>query len=71
MNKEVQYKSLSALVYETDRLKITFMNNGVGAKIIILCRTDLFERLPGPNKNKIRQDSSYEIDWYRRPSSSS
>ena len=67
MNKEVQYKSLSALVYETDRLNITFMNNGVGAKIIILCRTDLFERLPGPNKNKIRQDSSYEIDWYHDP----
>ena len=67
LSKEIQYLSLSALIYETDRLNLTFMKNGVGAKIIILCRTDLFERLPGPNKNKIRQDSAHEINWYHNP----
>ena len=67
LRKEIQYQSLAALVYEADRLNLTFMKNDVGAKIILLCRTDLFERLPGPNKNKIRQDSAYEIDWYHDP----
>lgn len=69
LRKEIQYLSLAALVYETDRLNLTFIKNGVGAKIILLCRTDLFERLPGPNKNKIRQDSAHEIDWYHNPRS--
>ena len=32
-----------------------------------MCRTDLYERLPGPNKNKIRQDSAVNIDWYHDP----
>jgi len=67
LSKEIQYLSLAALVYETDRLNLSFMKNGVDAKIILLCRTDLFERLPGPNKNKIRQDAAYEIDWYHDP----
>ena len=30
----------------------------------MLCRTDLFERLPSANKNKLRQDSSVTLDWY-------
>ena len=32
-----------------------------------MCRTDLYERLPGPNKNKIRQDSSVALDWFHDP----
>jgi len=67
LSKEIQYLSLAALVYEADRLNLSFTKNGIGAKIILLCRTDLFERLPGPNKNKIRQDSAHEIDWYHDP----
>ncbi len=69
LRKETQYLSLAALINETDRLNLNFMNNGVNAKIILLCRTDLFEQLPGPNKNKIRQDSAHEIDWYHDPRS--
>jgi hypothetical protein len=67
LRKEIQYLSLAALVYETDRLNLDFIQNSVRAKIILVCRTDLFERLPGPNKNKIRQDSAHEIDWYHDP----
>jgi hypothetical protein len=67
LGREIQYLSLAALVYETDRLNLTFIQNDVPAKIILLCRTDLFERLPGPNKNKIRQDSAHEIVWYHDP----
>jgi hypothetical protein len=62
-----QYESLAALIYEADRLNIMFTRDAIPAKIIILCRTDLFERLPNANKNKIRQDSAVHLDWYHDP----
>lgn len=52
--REVQYQSLAALILEASRLNADFTREGAKVKIVILCRTDLFERLPGPNKNKIR-----------------
>jgi hypothetical protein len=67
--KGPQYESLAALIYETDRVNILFTREGIPAKIIILCRTDLFERLPNANKNKIRQDSAVHLDWYHDPRS--
>ena len=68
LHEEIQYKSIAALILETSRLNQLLIQNNVPAKIIILCRTELFQRLPGPNKNKIRQDSSVELDWYHNPS---
>lgn len=59
----LQYDALSALIYEVNRLNIDFTTSGVPAKIVVLCRTDLFERLPGANKNKIRQNAAVHIDW--------
>ena len=68
LQKEIQYKSIAALIFEAARLNQLFSQNDIPAKVIVLCRTELFERLPGPNKNKIRQDSAIELDWYRNPS---
>ena len=42
-------------------------------KLVLLCRTELYERIPGPNKNKLRQDYSIDLDWYhdtRKPGTS-
>jgi hypothetical protein len=63
-SREAQYVSLGALIFEANRLNQFFRNNGVQAKILIVCRTDLFERINGANKNKVRQDYSTELDWY-------
>jgi hypothetical protein len=52
---------------EVSRLNATFRKESVPAKILLLCRTDLFEKLPGANKNKLRQDSSINLDWYHDP----
>ena len=68
LQKEIQYKSIAALIFEAARLNQLFGQNNVPAKVIVLCRTELFERLPGTNKNKIRQDSAVELDWYHNPS---
>ncbi|MGE4558310.1 MAG: hypothetical protein AB7D07_16020 [Desulfovibrionaceae bacterium] len=65
--REIQYKSLSALIFEVARLNKQFASFGCPANIIVLCRTDLFERIPGANKNKIRQDDAIELDWYHDP----
>lgn len=65
--RDTQYQSIGSLVYETNRLNTEFRKHGCPVKIILLCRTDLFERVSGANKNKIRQDSSIELDWYSDP----
>lgn len=64
VQKDVQYESLSALILETTRINEELLANGVPAKIIVLCRTDLFELLPDANKNKTRRDSAVSLDWY-------
>ena len=65
--REKQYDSIAGLIYESDRLNNEFARAGCPAKIIILCRTDLYEQLPSANKNKIRQDSAIHLDWYHDP----
>jgi hypothetical protein len=62
--RDAQYESLSALIFEANRLNQDFRKNGVPAKILLVCRTDLFDRLGGANKNKVRQDYAVELDWY-------
>lgn len=62
--ESVQYETLSALIFETARLNSYFKSKNLKIWIIVLCRTDIYEILPGANKNKIRQDSALEIDWY-------
>lgn len=66
-SRDIQYKSLSALIFEVARLNESLQRNQVSAKIVLLCRTDIFERIPGPNKNKVRQDYALELDWYNDP----
>jgi hypothetical protein len=62
-----QWESLGALVFEVNRLNTLFSKSGVSAKIMLLCRTDIFELIASANKNKIRQDSSVELNWYSDP----
>jgi hypothetical protein len=60
---KVQYASLAALLQEV--ASINDLNaRDVRAKIVLLCRTDLFELFPDANKNKIRRDSAVSLDWY-------
>lgn len=61
----VQFGIISALINEVNDLNRLFSNSSVPFKILVLCRTDMFERLPDPNKNKIKQDCSFTFSWYR------
>lgn len=66
-SRKAQFDALAALILVAGKLNLDFQRYKSPAKIIILCRTDLFEKLPGANKNKIRQDSAIQIDWYQDP----
>lgn len=63
-DREQQYTAVIALINQAKELNVWFSENDVPFKIIILCRTDLFERLSDPNKNKIKQDYTFNINWF-------
>jgi len=64
---EVRYDALAGLLYAVSDLNLTFEADKTPAKIILLCRTELFERLPSANKNKMRHSSAIVLDWYDSP----
>ncbi|AGP78813.1 hypothetical protein I633_15155 [Alteromonas mediterranea 615] len=66
--RNAQYDVLGALIFECSRLNSWFNQTGLPTKIIVLCRVDLFQKISGANKNKIRQNFSVELDWYQHPS---
>ncbi|MBR6363080.1 MAG: hypothetical protein IKR88_07365 [Bacteroidales bacterium] len=61
----VQFGIITALINEVKDLNRFFKLQSIPVKIIVLCRTDMFDRLPDPNKNKIKQDNSFIFSWYR------
>lgn len=63
--KGLQFGIITALINEVKELNRFFSLNCIPFKILVLCRTDMFERLPDPNKNKIKQDNSFTFTWYR------
>ena len=60
-----QFENIASLINEVKDLNSFFNRNDILVKIIVLCRTDMFERLPGQNLNKIKQDNSFTFTWYR------
>lgn len=58
------YSSITSLVHEVDALNAEFQDRRGMLKIVLLCRTDLYERLHSPNINKLR-DFSVILDWHR------
>jgi hypothetical protein len=63
LTDKIQLQALSSLLLEASRLNQHFREARAPFKIVVLCRTDIFERLPGPNQNKLRQDLAVELDW--------
>jgi hypothetical protein len=64
LSKPTQYEAVAALIVSAHRLNLQLRRRGLPIKILVMCRTDLFERVPGANTNKIRQDSAIQLDWY-------
>jgi hypothetical protein len=64
---EAQNETLAALLLAAARLNADFRRWSAPVKIVVLCRVDLFDRLPGANKNKLRRDWAVVLDWYHDP----
>ena len=60
---ERYYPTIAALVHEADALNTFFDSTDSCTKVVLLCRTDIFERLPSPNINKLR-DYAVHLNWY-------
>jgi hypothetical protein len=65
--KDLQFQSLAALMHETAELNHLFRREQRPFKFVVLCRTDIFDRLPGANINKVRQDESMSLSWFDAP----
>lgn len=63
---ESRFEILASLVHAVDSINADFAQEDSCAKILLLCRNDLFERLPSPNVNKLR-DFAMTLDWYHSP----
>lgn len=61
---EMQYKGVMALINQAKSMNLFFKQCNLDFKIIIFCRTDIFDRLPDPNKNKLRQDCAFYFRWF-------
>lgn len=67
-SREIQYQAIAALINEAKDLNVFFRSANIPCKVIVLCRTDIFERLPDGNKNKTRRDCSFTFTWYKEGS---
>lgn len=67
-HKEIQFSSLLALIMSANTLNSKFEAAGINIKIVILCRTDIFNSLSGPNIGKIADDKTIKLNWYQTAS---
>lgn len=66
---EIPYHTLGSMITSVSNINDFLAVEVPACKILVACRTELFERLPSPNKNKIRADSSLTISWSATTSS--
>jgi len=65
--RDLQFQALAALMVAATRLNNRFREDQKPFKVVILCRTDIFDRLSGANVNKIRADYAESLHWYDDP----
>lgn len=65
VGSDKQFSLLGSLILVVDRINNRFKDRRLNVKVVVLCRTDLFNRFPGSNNNKIKQDSTILLNWYK------
>jgi len=64
-HRQKQYQTLSALLIAVNNFNNKLVENGVNAKIVVLCRTDLLNKIADPNSNKFIQNFGIFLNWYQ------
>jgi len=62
-DKNHQFEAIAYMISGALEINSFLRRNDVPAKIIVLCRTDIFTRLPGANKNKLN-GYTIKLNWY-------
>src|SRR5262249_6928236 len=60
---KLQFQSIAALIAAASALNQELRDAHCPAKVVVLCRTDIFDRLPLAKKNTLRQARALELDW--------
>ncbi len=59
-----QFYTIAGLINVAKEMNTKFINHDIQVKFLVLCRTDMFEKLSDPNRNKIMQNCSFSFSWY-------
>jgi hypothetical protein len=65
--REGRSEQLGGLVRAVTDLNREYKENDTPVKIILCCRTDLYEKVSLPRRGKIRRDYGLELNWYQDP----
>lgn len=66
-SKNINYDLLRSLIQAVMYINNTFYMKNINAKIIILCRIDLFCKIDHIESNKLLQSYSVLLNWYENP----
>jgi len=61
----VQYSVLSSLIHTVNFINKKFIEKSINSQIVVLCRTDVLDRLSDPDRTKHFSDSGIFLDWYQ------
>ena len=64
-HRDNQRKVLSGLLHAANLINDELHSYRIPLKIIVLCRTDVLDKLNDPNKQKIVSDRGIELNWYQ------
>ena len=64
-DSQVQFNAVAALLYSSNELNELFRNANLDIKILVLCRTDIYDRSSDSNKNKYNDGRLYSFSWYK------
>lgn len=63
--KGTQFPIIMELIKTAMSFNDLMSEKAVPVKIVVLCRTDIYDRLKDPNKNKITRSYTIKLDWYQ------
>ncbi|MGW6481996.1 P-loop ATPase, Sll1717 family [Streptomyces sp. NPDC055059] len=65
--KEGRSELLGGLIRAVTDLNRDYSEHSAPIKLVVCCRTDIYEKISLPHRGKIRRDYALELNWYQDP----